>query len=76
MKIFKVIKNAIAMHWPDIDYFENVLLVLTVPAECSETSKAIMRKCVFDAELINEEDSISLQFTTERKNLKVVSLNS
>jgi hypothetical protein len=42
-------------------------LVLTVPADFSEKSKAIMRMCTFDAGLIKERDSINLQFTTERK---------
>ena len=52
-----------------INYFENVLLVITVPAEFSEKSKAIMRTCAFNAGLIKETLSINLQFTTERKNL-------
>ena len=69
VKIFKVIKNTVAMHWPKIDYFGDVLLVITVPSEFSEKSKAILRKCVFDGELINKEDSINLRFTIERKNL-------
>ena len=52
-----------------LNYFRDVLLVLTVPAEFSEKSKAIMRMCVFDAGLIEEKCSANLQFTTERKNL-------
>ena len=52
-----------------IDYFENVLLVITVPAEFSDKSKAIMRICTFNAGLIKEKFSTNLQFTTERKNL-------
>ena len=50
-----------------LDYFKNVLLVLTVPAEFSEKSKAIMRLCSFNAGLIEENYSTNLQFTTERK---------
>ena len=45
---------------------ENVLLVLTVPAEYSENDKAIMRECAFKAELISDRNSGKLQFTTER----------
>jgi hypothetical protein len=67
LKILKIIKDTVSTRWPLINYFENVLLVLTVPAEFSEISKAVMRKCAFNAKLINKEDSINLQFTTERK---------
>ncbi|RIA87546.1 hypothetical protein C1645_827657 [Glomus cerebriforme] len=64
-EIGKVIKETIATRWPRIDYFENVLLVITIPAEFSETSKVIMRTCAFNAGLINEKYSTNLQFTTE-----------
>ena len=49
-----------------VDFMENVLLVLTVPAEFSELDKAIMRECTFNAGLINNKFSEKLQFTTER----------
>ncbi|RIA82722.1 hypothetical protein C1645_834918 [Glomus cerebriforme] len=64
-EIGKVIQETVATHWPKIDYFANVLLVITVPAELSEKSKAIMRICAFDAGLIKEKYSTNLQFTTE-----------
>ncbi|CAG8440487.1 uncharacterized protein OCT59_009832 [Rhizophagus irregularis] len=64
-EIGKVIKETIDTRWPNIDYFENVLLVITVPAEFSDKAKAIMRICAFDAELIKEKYSKNLQFTTE-----------
>lgn len=53
--------------WPGIDFLENVLLVLTVPAEYSDISKATLRECVFDADLISNKFSEKLQFTTERE---------
>ena len=62
-----MIKETVKRHWPDIDFFQHVLLVLTVPAEYSEKDKAIMRKCVYNAELIGNEHSEKLQFTTECK---------
>ena len=65
MKIFKVIKNTVSETWPGISYFENVLLVLPVPAEYSYKDKAIMRECVYNAGLIEDKDSEKLQFTTE-----------
>ncbi|POG67553.1 hypothetical protein GLOIN_2v1646180, partial [Rhizophagus irregularis DAOM 181602=DAOM 197198] len=64
-EIGKVIKKIIATTWPGVNYLENVLLVITIPAEFSETSKSIMRTCAFDAGLIKEKYSTNLQFTTE-----------
>jgi hypothetical protein len=55
--IFKVIKDTVETRWPKIDYFKNILLVIAVPAEFSEKSKAIMRRCAFNAELIKKECS-------------------
>ncbi|CAB4375327.1 unnamed protein product [Rhizophagus irregularis] len=64
-EICKIIKETVATAWPMVDYFENVLLVITIPAEFSETAKAIMRTCAFDAGLIKKKYSTNLQFTTE-----------
>ena len=61
-----MIKNTVTNEW-DIEFFKNVLLVLTVPAEYTEGAKAIMRECAYNAELIDDIDSRKLQFTTERK---------
>ncbi|CAG8612540.1 uncharacterized protein OCT59_012211 [Rhizophagus irregularis] len=49
----------------EIDFMENVLLVLTVPAEYTQKEKATMRKCALDAGLIDDLDSKKLEFTTE-----------
>ncbi|PKY53120.1 hypothetical protein RhiirA4_471164 [Rhizophagus irregularis] len=54
-------------HLDGFDYFEDVLLVLTIPAEYSEMDKVIMRQCVYNADLIKDRDSEKLQFTTESK---------
>jgi hypothetical protein len=62
-----LIKNTIAETWDDIKFLENVLLVLTVPAEYTEKPKAIMRECAYNAGLIDDINSECLQFTTERK---------
>ncbi|PKY40249.1 hypothetical protein RhiirA4_440556 [Rhizophagus irregularis] len=62
-----VIKGAIECRWGGIDYFEDVLLVLTIPAEYSEIDKLIIRQCVYNADLIKDRDSEKLQFTTESK---------
>jgi hypothetical protein len=62
-----VIKETITNTWSGIDFMENILLVLTVPAEYSEKSKATLRECVFNADLISNKFSAKLQFTTERE---------
>ncbi|CAB5355916.1 unnamed protein product [Rhizophagus irregularis] len=62
--IGKDIKKEIA-GWSGVNYFENVLLVLTVPAEYSEKDKDIMRECIHNAKLIKNKSSEKLQFITE-----------
>ncbi|CAB5381347.1 unnamed protein product [Rhizophagus irregularis] len=64
-KLGKLIKETVKKNWVGINFTENVLLVLTVPAEYSEKEKAIMRECAHNAGLISEGDSLQLQFTTE-----------
>ncbi|PKC00902.1 actin-like ATPase domain-containing protein [Rhizophagus irregularis] len=61
----KLIKVRISKHWPDVNFYENVLLVISVPADYSNNELAIMRECSLEAELIREENSEYLQFTTE-----------
>jgi hypothetical protein len=47
---------------------ENVLFILTVPAEYDDKAIRIMRECMHDAELIGDNlYTERLQFTTERK---------
>ncbi|RIA80180.1 hypothetical protein C1645_843312 [Glomus cerebriforme] len=64
-EIGKLIKDTVANHWTGINYFGNVLLVLSIPAEYSEKEKAIMRECVYNADLISDKYSEKLQFITE-----------
>jgi hypothetical protein len=63
---FKLINETIRIHW-NIDFYKNGLLVLTVPAEYSDKEKDIMRECTYNAGLIKDMCSESLQFITERK---------
>ncbi|KAF0513799.1 actin-like ATPase domain-containing protein [Gigaspora margarita] len=64
-EIGKLIKDTVNTRWPNVDFFENVLIILTVPAEYSEQSKLILRECMFNARLIDNQKSEKLQFTTE-----------
>ncbi|KAF0557275.1 actin-like ATPase domain-containing protein [Gigaspora margarita] len=61
----ELVKDTIDKRWPGVNFFRNVLLVFSVPAEFSEKAKAIMRGCIYNAELIETLDSENLQFTTE-----------
>ncbi|CAH1762210.1 11205_t:CDS:2 [Entrophospora sp. SA101] len=53
--------DIIQRRWDDLNFFENVLIVLSVPV----VTKFIMRECVFKAGLINELHSENLQLITE-----------
>ncbi|RGB28805.1 hypothetical protein C1646_796509 [Rhizophagus diaphanus] len=74
-KIGELIKVKIKNIWK-IDFYESVLLILTVPTEYSEKDKAIMRECVYNAELITEKCSNKLQFTTEPEAAAIYCMNS
>ncbi|CAG8685765.1 4639_t:CDS:2 [Acaulospora colombiana] len=58
-------KDTINVRWPNINFMENVQLILTVPAEFTDKAKGIMRECAFNANLINTLQSSHLRFTTE-----------
>ncbi|PKC17262.1 actin-like ATPase domain-containing protein [Rhizophagus irregularis] len=64
-EIGKLAKETIMKKWNGIDFTENVLFVLTVPAEFSEKDKNIMRNCAHKAKLIKNKSSRKLEFTTE-----------
>jgi hypothetical protein len=69
MKCFQVIKTRLARRWPGINFFEDVLIVLPIPAKYSEKAKFIMRQSIYNAELIGDSDSSRLQFITERESI-------
>ncbi|CAH1759986.1 10581_t:CDS:2 [Entrophospora sp. SA101] len=48
-----------------VDFYRNILIVLTVPATYSERSKAILRECVWRVGLIESINAKNLEFTTE-----------
>ncbi|CAG8540009.1 9496_t:CDS:2, partial [Dentiscutata heterogama] len=65
----KLIKETVEKHWPGTNegtnFFRMVRLVVTIPAEFTEETKAIMRHCIYKANLISNSGTQSLQFTTE-----------
>ncbi|CAJ0626541.1 4117_t:CDS:2 [Entrophospora sp. SA101] len=64
-EIGRWMKDTITTRWCGIDFKNDVLLIITMPADYSEQAKAIMRECVFNADMISDLDSEKLQFTTE-----------
>ncbi|GBB85968.1 hypothetical protein RclHR1_01240019 [Rhizophagus clarus] len=64
-EIGQCIKEEVKNRWVSIDFFENVLLVLTVPEDYTEKDKDIMRECVYNANLIQNKSSNRLRFITE-----------
>ncbi|KAF0385583.1 actin-like ATPase domain-containing protein [Gigaspora margarita] len=63
-KMKGVIENTLDKRWPDLKLTQ-VLFVLCVPAEWGPHTKAIMRDCAYEAELLNESIESHLEFTTE-----------
>ncbi|KAF0543533.1 actin-like ATPase domain-containing protein [Gigaspora margarita] len=61
----ELIKSTIDTRWPQIEFFKNVLIILTVPVEFSEKKKGIMKQCAYNAGLIKTVSSSNLKLITE-----------
>ncbi|CAB4463067.1 unnamed protein product [Rhizophagus irregularis] len=61
-KIGEFIKNTVLK--PEIDFFKNVMITLSIPSKLSHQKKAMIRKCMRKAELIDSEDSEKLLLIT------------
>ncbi|PKC69853.1 hypothetical protein RhiirA1_415105 [Rhizophagus irregularis] len=75
-KLSEMIKGRVSTHWPSLDFYNQVLIVLTVPVEFDDDAIAIMRDCAFNANLIKERDSNYLFFITEPEAAAIHCLNS
>ncbi|CAB4459941.1 unnamed protein product [Rhizophagus irregularis] len=72
IKMVELIKHTTLMScYPCIDFFGNVLIIMPIPAEYDDNAKAIMRECAYKACLINEENSMGLQFITKQFSRRV-----
>ncbi|RHZ72303.1 hypothetical protein Glove_243g60 [Diversispora epigaea] len=71
----KDVKKTIESHWL-LDFHENIMIVLTVPAEFNDNAISILRECALNAELIKEKDSGNLIFTTEPEAAAIHSMDS
>ncbi|RIA97404.1 hypothetical protein C1645_814115 [Glomus cerebriforme] len=70
----KVIKETIYCHWLDIG-FNEVLFVMPISTEYNEKAKYIMRKCAYDAGIINDMNSRMLQFITKPNSFYCINTN-
>ncbi|CAG8480448.1 3807_t:CDS:2 [Acaulospora colombiana] len=70
------LKTSLKNSWPLLEFYRQVLLVLTVPAEFDNNAISIMRECALKADLIDTKDSPNLIFTTEPEAAAVYCMNS
>ncbi|CAG8520064.1 17863_t:CDS:2 [Funneliformis caledonium] len=75
-KLGEGIKSRLKMHWNDVEFDKQVVVVLTIPAEFDDDAIAIMRKCAFNAKLIPTEYSQNLKFTTEPEAAAINSMDT
>ncbi|CAB5390954.1 unnamed protein product [Rhizophagus irregularis] len=61
----KVMKDTLKNSVPNLDFYKQVLIIMTVPAEFDNQSIGVMRECALQAEIINHRNSLHLKFTTE-----------
>ncbi|CAG8525150.1 8434_t:CDS:10 [Ambispora leptoticha] len=64
LEMDKLIQETIEKTWPGIRK-EQVLYVMTIPAEWREYTKGIMRECAHEAGIISSVESTNLEFTSE-----------
>ncbi|CAG8840172.1 35786_t:CDS:2, partial [Gigaspora margarita] len=57
--------ETVATRWPNVNFIEQVLLIMTVLAEFSEQANASIRECAYKAGLISTQYADTLQLTTE-----------
>ncbi|CAG8453450.1 12515_t:CDS:2 [Cetraspora pellucida] len=63
---FVLIKETVETRWPNVNFMEQVLLIMTVPAEFTDQANATVRECAYKAGLISTQYSEKLQLSTER----------
>ncbi|KAG9291214.1 hypothetical protein G9A89_021716 [Geosiphon pyriformis] len=61
----KLIYTTINSRWPGLRFPQQVLFVMSVPAEWSDEARGMLRSMAFEAGLIEERYSRNLEFTTE-----------
>ncbi|CAB5381308.1 unnamed protein product [Rhizophagus irregularis] len=75
-KLVEMIKNSCARNWQNLDFYRQVLVILTIPAEFDDDAISTMRECAFYAGLTKDRFSRNLKFTTEPEAAAIYCLNS
>ncbi|PKC13941.1 actin-like ATPase domain-containing protein [Rhizophagus irregularis] len=74
-EIGEMMKAYLKKTYKSLDFFDQVLVILTVPAEFNNDAILIMRDCAFKAELTNARNSRNLKFITEPEAAAVHCMN-
>ncbi|CAG8654950.1 6266_t:CDS:2, partial [Funneliformis mosseae] len=75
-ELWKSVKVCLQTHWQELDFHNQVSIILTVPAEFADNEIKIVRECAFNAGLMKEKFSNNLQFTTEPEAAAIHCLDS
>ncbi|CAB5380746.1 unnamed protein product [Rhizophagus irregularis] len=73
--VIKYDENCVS-EWQNLDFYRQVLTILTVPAEFDDDAISTMRECAFNARLTKDKFSRNLKFTTEPEAAAIYCLNS
>ncbi|CAB4437241.1 unnamed protein product [Rhizophagus irregularis] len=66
----KMIKDKLHTFMQRLDFYSQVLIVITIPVEFDDDAIETMRDCAFNAGLMKKRDSECLRFITEQNKLK------
>ncbi|KAF0553696.1 actin-like ATPase domain-containing protein [Gigaspora margarita] len=61
----KLIKETIVYRWPNVNFMEQVLVIMTVPTEFTKQANDTIRECAYRAGLISNQYTEKLQLCTE-----------
>ncbi|CAB5380836.1 unnamed protein product [Rhizophagus irregularis] len=75
-QLSKMIRENVNNTWVDLDFYSQVLIVLTIPTEYADDEIEIMRDCAYKAGLMKEKNSRFLIFITEPEAAAVNCLNA
>ncbi|GBB85958.1 hypothetical protein RclHR1_01240009 [Rhizophagus clarus] len=64
-EIGKTMKTYLSDKYKQLEFFDQVIIILTIPAEFDNNAITILRQCAFEAGLTDAKNSRNLKFTTE-----------
>ncbi|RGB26163.1 hypothetical protein C1646_820575 [Rhizophagus diaphanus] len=75
-EIGKMMKNYLSDKYKYLDFHDQVIIILTIPAEFDNNAIAILRQCAFEAKLTDARNSRNLKFITEPEAAAIHCMNS